>query len=470
MSAAGRLIPDLLSEIMFRLPWDIEEKFAFAQVSRLWRDLALNSPLFWSSFAGRDDYRGVSEADCYRLPLLLERCGSSTMLHIRFLLTQTTDLLKVLVPYAARIETLDVEFREGGDVEPLLGSNLEFPALKILRLEGPEWGRAALLSLTAPQLRTLDIQHLDPINWGSLLSPTLENIRLYQAGDANVETLSDIFKQCPRAWRVVLHANGSWDSDRTDHDFDVFARRPLAPALRELDLRLADSDLGPVLKAGFSDVVLHTLTGCIDNGNSDEDLELLTGALLPGLGTLVGFQLLEWNQIELRDQNGHIRRLQCWNNDASFEVRNVWGYLSTHYDLCRTIREIRMRLADLYEYVKIFQLYPPQLQDGITLAIETDWDTSFSRYTHDEGDSEKAARKLPIPGLARVGFFTSRDRYSSADSIFEALANIEPTTARKVEVCIGNNKLRKKDQDAFAAFRTGVQGDHWVICSHCFIG
>ncbi|KAJ6567156.1 hypothetical protein B0H19DRAFT_1139775 [Mycena capillaripes] len=227
------------------------------------------------------------------------------------------------------------------------------------------------------------------------------------------------------------------------------------------------NDLGRVLKAGFSDVVLPTLTGCIYNSHGDNDLELLTGALLPGLGTLVGFQLLELYQIELRDHNGHIRRLQCWNDDSSFEARDVWRYLSTHYDLCGTVREIRIRLADLYNHAKIFQFYPPRLRDGITLAIEMDWSKSFPRSLHD-----KEKTKLLIPGLVKVEFFDSRHASLWPDTIFKVLVLFEPTTARKVEICIGNNKLVKKDpgEDAIAAFQTGLQGDHWVMCSHCFVG
>jgi hypothetical protein len=199
MSGVGVLVADLLSEIMLKLPSSIEQKFSVAQVSRHWRDVALGSHLFWASFSG-----GASKADCCRLPLMLERSGSTTMLHIQLHFfvgakRWPEDALKALVPYVTRIETLDVRFRVAVDVEALLDSNLEFPALQTLRLKGP----APRLSFTAPQLRTLHMERITLANWSTLLSPSLENIRLE---DSTSEMLVSILKRCPRAWRIVLHS------------------------------------------------------------------------------------------------------------------------------------------------------------------------------------------------------------------------------------------------------------------------
>jgi hypothetical protein len=60
MAGIELLVPELLLEIMFMLPDNIGQKFTVTQVSRLWRDVALESHLFWSSL------RGDSEAD-YRV-------------------------------------------------------------------------------------------------------------------------------------------------------------------------------------------------------------------------------------------------------------------------------------------------------------------------------------------------------------------------------------------------------------------
>ncbi|KAJ6546821.1 hypothetical protein B0H19DRAFT_1074818 [Mycena capillaripes] len=477
MSGVGLLVPDILGDIMLRLPLSIDQKFTITQVSRFWRDVALHNHLFWSSFTGRDDYRGASKADCSRLPLVLERSGSSSTLHIQFCFTRDgadwpTDALKALVPYVARIETLDVEFNVAMDVKALLNSNLEFPALQTLRLNSYTYHTAPYILLTAPQLRNLDIKRVHLLNWVTLLSSSLENITIW---DSTLEMFVGILKRCPRAWRIVLRSCDSWYGHSTQHDpFEAFSSRPLAPALRELELRVENSDLAQVLQAAFSDGVLPTLTGCICNGHCEDDLELLTGALLRSVGPLVFFKLVDMQDLELHDTDGRIRHLQCWNDDSSFEVEDTWIYLSIHYGLDKTVREIRIRLDYWEEFLAAFESYPPQLQDGITLAIDIDWNT-FLPPVDDEEDGTQTIKIMRIPGLAKVEFCDSRNYARNPDflldTILEVLARIEPPAARNVEVCISEKKLKMKDpssmQDPGAAFQTALLGKNWAICSHC---
>ncbi|KAJ6546827.1 hypothetical protein B0H19DRAFT_1162676 [Mycena capillaripes] len=471
MSGVGLLIPDILGDIMFRLPMSIDQKFTFAQVSRFWRDVALHNHLFWSSFTGRDDYRGASKADCSRLPLVLARSGSSSTLHIQFRFTRggtdwPTDALKALVPYVARIETLDVELNVAMDVEALLNSNLEFPALQTLRLNSYTYHTAPYILLTAPQLRILDIKRAHLLNWATLLSSSLENITIW---DSTLEMFVDILKRCPWAWRIMLRSDDSWYSDSTQHDpFETFSSRPLAPALRELELRVEDSDLARVLQAAFSDVVLPTLTGCIYNAHGEDDLELLTGALLPGVGPLIVFKLVDMDDLELHDADGRIRHLQCWNDDSAFEVEDTWRYLSIHYGLHKTVREIRIRPEYWEEYLAAFEPYPPQLQDGITFGIDIDWETSFSPA----GDGAQTTKIMQIPGLVKVNFHVADNPIINGallEIILAILAHIEPSVARnRVEVCVGKKKLKMEHtmQDAVAALQTALP-NHWVICGHC---
>ncbi|KAJ7764833.1 hypothetical protein B0H16DRAFT_1241266, partial [Mycena metata] len=349
MLGAALLIPELLTEIMLCLPSSIDNKFAFAQVPRFWRGVALDSPLFWSSFSG-----GGSELDLHRIPVVLSRSGSNTVLHVEFRFTShspaSKEALKILALYAARIESLDLSIGNGADFlefTALLGSYVDFPALRTLRLnlKRNEYSKLPRLALKAPQLRTLDLNFISrgAVEWETLLVPSLENIRVYNAGGATVETLSLIFEKCPRAWRVALHEFNLYASNHADDYFEVFARRPLAPALRELELQLEDRDLTRVLKTGFSDVLLPTLTGSIYQGSLEADLATLTEALLPGLGPLLFLQLLDDNdRIELHDDAGHIRRLECWDADATFDGSDTWNYLSGRYDLHKTAREIRV--------------------------------------------------------------------------------------------------------------------------------
>ncbi|KAJ7038581.1 hypothetical protein C8F04DRAFT_888543, partial [Mycena alexandri] len=363
MLSVALLVPELLGEIMLRLPSSIDQKFAFAQVSRFWRGVALDSPLFWSSFSGRD-----SEIDFYRLPMVLSRSGSNTVLRVEFRFTYRwpEDALKILVPYAARIEVLDLSI--GCDVTifectALLGSDVEFPALRTLRLQGTEGNRFPPLALKAPQLRTLDLECIfRAVEWETLLVPSLESIRR-----PSKHSLSSSINVPERG---VSRCTFSICIAATTLPITL---RPLAPALRELELQLEDHDLTRVLKIGFSDILLPTLTCSIYEGYGDENLDTLTGALLPGVGPLVFFQLLdEQDRIELHDNAGHIRRLECWDADSLFDGSDTWEYLSRRYELHKTVREIRVIDTDDYgwmRYVEAFELYPPQ-QDGITLGIQ----------------------------------------------------------------------------------------------------
>jgi hypothetical protein len=245
-----------------------------------------------------------------------------------------------------------------------------------------------------------------------------------------------------------------------DTNLESFSLRPLAPALRDLELGLYDIDLDPLLRAAFSDVVLHTLTACIYNS----DTQLLAEALLPGVGPLTVFEIFDTQQVELRDEAGQIRRFQCWNEDSSFEVDKVWEYLSIHYELHKTVREIRIRRWD--EYVEVFDRYPPQLQDGITLVFDAYWNIRFPVPTDDAGDNAYITKTMRIPGLAKVAFHGA---HLLLRTILQVLAHIERPTARKVVVCIGNKKLLTADieQDAFCAFQTALSGECWAICSQC---
>jgi hypothetical protein len=292
-------------------------------------------------------------------------------------------------------------------------------------------------------------------NWSTLLSPSLENIRLV---DSTSEMLVSILKRCPRARRIVLHSFDPWFENGSDNDFEIFASLPPASALRELELRLEDSDLVRVLKNAFSDVVLDKLTGCIINGHGEDDVELLAKALLPGVGPLVVFKLIDMQTLELQDNDGRIRRLQCWNDDSAFEVQEVWNYLSIHYNLHKSVREIRIRPEYWDEYVEVFESYRPQLPDGITLGFEMDWNTDFPQLINSEGDSIQTTKIMQIPGLAKIEFCDSRNADLSLKTIIHILAFIEPPTERKVEVCIG----KKSTGGALVTL-----GNHWAICSHC---
>ncbi|KAJ7111216.1 hypothetical protein C8R44DRAFT_883046 [Mycena epipterygia] len=166
---------------------------------------------------------------------------------------------------------------------------------------------------------------------------------------------------------------------------------------------LSEQDRENLLRTGFFDVILDTLTVCIRNGDGLGDVELLTGALLPGLNPLLVFQFLDFSQIELRDGAGNIRRFECWNEDSCFELQDVWTHWSLHYNLHKTVREILIQNSDWDGYVEIFELYPPPWQAGITLALQLDWNDEAS--WNNEHDSPQTPRIMRIAGLTKVEFF-----------------------------------------------------------------
>ncbi|KAJ7891291.1 hypothetical protein B0H14DRAFT_2560863 [Mycena olivaceomarginata] len=315
MAGIELLAPELLLEIMFMLHDSIGQKFIIAQVSQLWRDVALHSHLFWSSFTGD------SKADYRRLPLMWNAAD--------FMMAQRTDALTALVAGTA-----------------LLCSGLEFPALRTLPLESLGRNNEPTLLFTAPQLRTLEVDAADLKNWATLLSPSLESVRLW----------GSILELCPRVSRIAMKLRDRLYSNETEDPFEALSR-PFALALGELELELLeDPELVRVLHTGFSGVVLHTLKGRIYNGHGEENVELLADALLLSVGPLLDFKL-NMQDVELHDEVGHVLRLQCWNDDSSFEVGEVWKHLSFHYNLYITVREIRIHAEHWRDYLEVFESY-----------------------------------------------------------------------------------------------------------------
>jgi hypothetical protein len=253
--------------------------------------------------------------------------------------------------------------------------------------------------------------------------------------------------------------------NETEARFEALSR-PFAPALRELELDVfEDTDLVRVLKAGFSDVVLRTLKGRIYNGHGKENVALLAGALLLGVGPLVDFKLVDMQDVELQDEAGRVRHLQCWNDDSSFEVREVWEHLSLHYDLHKSVREIWINPKHWHDYVEVFESYLPQLQDGITLAIDTSWG-EFPQIRDGEGDFLRAFKILQMPGLAKVKFCGAKDSDDFLQTISDVLALIEPPAGRKVEVCIEVETGLRVQTTTLQSTLLG-NSTSWEICSHC---
>ncbi|KAK7044945.1 hypothetical protein R3P38DRAFT_3177166 [Favolaschia claudopus] len=274
--------------------------------------------------------------DSYRLPLVLQRSGSGTLLHVHLRVRDddwTPKTLLLLLQHASRIEeTLHIECyhaikRLRG--EALLNSNAEFSVLRHFRLEGSD---PSSISVSAPQLRCLYLEgrRCMPEFWQNCLPPTLETVE-------------------------------------------------------EFELRIWDQD--------EDDIALLAVGA-------------LTSALLVGVGPLTVFKFINFRDVELQSEAGHIRHLRCWNDDSFFDVEQVWRCLSLRYDLHKTVREIRMRPEHWHEYVEVFERFPPGLQEGLTLDIQTGWE-EFSQIVTDDGDMVEVFKVMRLPGLSKVKFYGS---------------------------------------------------------------
>ncbi|KAJ7186838.1 hypothetical protein C8R46DRAFT_1058185 [Mycena filopes] len=524
-SPADLLVDDLLAHIMLQLPSSIAQKFALAQVSRLWRAIALANPLLWASCSGR-----ASEKDCLRFPLVLQRSGPHATLHIQLRFTGARNkwwaetMLAALVPYAARIETLQVDFEDttlksilgsdagddedsdSGDEESddedsesdsdpdgeesddtgesedtdsadsdddelsfaaLLQSNVEFTALQTLRLEG-----AGKIALKAPQLRTLDLEDTIPVEWSPLLVPTLEDIRISECSDTDVDTLATIFAQCPRLESLEFEACSYDSSYPDDAYFEVFVRpTPIAPALHRLILTVAADDLFRILKAGFPDVVIPTVHGCVSFGYDDTRLDLLAAALLrPDVGPLVLFDMADRRAINLRSSTGCVRRLEVRGEDAMlFQMPEAWELFSREYALHESVREVRIAFGSPMtweSYIDAFERFPPT--QVAVLAVQLTYTSYSLKASLDNLKAGEGPRQMRLPGLSRVELFNNDPSdYPSVESIRRVLGRIEPP-GRRVEVCVGNKEVKAggTKEGAFKVLEA-LLGEDWVLCSHC---
>ncbi|KAJ7765675.1 hypothetical protein B0H16DRAFT_1309867, partial [Mycena metata] len=434
----------------------LSQKFAFAQISQHWRDFALKNPVFWSTIMVGDSESRL-KLHWRWVPLALERSGSSTMLHIYFDCTDGryyADAIEALRPCVHRIQTLEMRYYTPPHPRDLLASNLQFPALRVLRVYGAHNYHSLRLSLTAPQLQALEVGEVESANLHALFVPSLEDIELYRHL-GSVNTLANIFQQCPRVRRVVLSA--PYDRITSpDADFEAFSRRPLA--LRHLELEM-EGDLIRVLRAGFShpDNILHTLGIRVPPGAS---FGLLADALLVGVDSIILFDLIRPMELQLRDEQGRVRRLLN-DHQSVWKPKEVWTHLSLRYNLHKTVREIRVNQFYWDDIVDLFALYP--LGDGpITFRIEVSFHAvHFNKPLH-------------IPALSRVEF-TGRDTDTNPmylQQVLGVLAKIQPPAARKVEVCVLSKKLRVPEkelegiQDASIALEKELSGTDWAICTH----
>ncbi|EJD43972.1 hypothetical protein AURDEDRAFT_152297 [Auricularia subglabra TFB-10046 SS5] len=392
MSGIALLPDDLTNDIMLLVDdKSTEQKFALAQVSRRWRSLALSSPLLWSSF------RVAAKLDWARLPTLLARTGSSSLLDAELLVdsddtTPSYPRTAALVPYTSRLRTLDVRLlRAGCTLAPLLDgdSQLFFPALGTLRVW--QGGQIYLNCAAAPMLRVLDLTRVCPLSPAVFFHTSVEEMRLIMCLVA--ASLLPVLECCPNIRRFTFHTLDYAESHASGLSY--VPEEPLAPNLQFLDLQLALGDIVHVLDTAFGGRVLPEVSASIYNGHDEEDMVALCGTLLQGLGALTAFEVHDDQCIVLRDATGRIRTMRVWNEDSYWDIPIVWCHLSSQYAIHASVRYVQIATKYWNDLADALAECPLQTTQGLTMRILTDWEDVHMYRKGDMCDMPDVA----VPGL-----------------------------------------------------------------------
>ncbi|KAI6004496.1 hypothetical protein F5J12DRAFT_147172 [Pisolithus orientalis] len=169
-----------------------------AGVSRLWRDLILDTPSFWS------DIGLIYESNSKSLMTQLKR-SREYPLDITILDPRdfTLDaLLNVLIPSANRWRSLHVGCLDPSDLDTIMNKfcRLEFPCLEDVSVGDHQ--RCVSLA-RVPAVRGRDTRQVDVFKRIAALSPTLTTLRLSIKGEGNIHDQS-FFKRIPTQSLTML--------------------------------------------------------------------------------------------------------------------------------------------------------------------------------------------------------------------------------------------------------------------------
>jgi len=508
------LAPDVLEEIFVRVHSAfITQKFTISHVSQAWRAVALTSPRVWSTFTVN------TKADAKLLPYALNRTGDAMDLDVRLEFTTgdedwPVDALKALVPYTMRLARFCAYFRVQLKISALLDSNLDFSRLRVLEIEGPEFGQRMCLSFRAPNLEHLKLSNMEQRNWPALFVKGLRSVHISMCNDADALTLAEIFPRCPELHTLILHTyaySSEWPSDDEDDEANTdtnendddpdpesdesasvdsyTARRrrqrdtswlepkPLAPNLKLLDVRIPMPALRLLLNRGFSDTVLPTIAGSIYNGHYIDWIDELASPLLRGCGNIVAFKLFDESSIEITDEAGHVRRLDVWNDDSSWEVGEMWEYLSTRHGANKTVRTWQVRTPCWEDMHEAFKEYPPLATEDITVILPF----GYEEVSMTMRGVTEFVDVLQLPAVHRVEFFSEGRTDLTPGVVVAWLASIPRKEGQVVDVCIGDagrgsnpySSKREEPQPTWvkrAALREVIEGAEsgiFRLCDHC---
>ncbi|KAJ6561603.1 hypothetical protein B0H19DRAFT_1233572 [Mycena capillaripes] len=489
---AGCLPHDVLIEIFRLIPhpeiyWHRYGLIDVTGVNKTWRTAALESSSLWSCI------RTENRRDRSLLPLLLERSRTSP-LNVRLDLfcneygnpsadttpTERAEVVEALLPHVRRIEKLYIRHQmlepESEDMQTILclvGAGLEFSILTEYTHEclgDDDSDDTATLNFTAPNLLKASFDGVCPLEWSTLLAPTLVELHITSI---DMDALRTIFQQCRSLTSLKLH-NGFEEEDGPLSHPGLLTP---PPSIRTLDLQMSMPEIIAVLQLFSTSPPLHSITICDDQGLSARKLgrkkphPILTH-MLRGLASLTAFEAHGDQDVILHDAAGRTRRFQVEaEDDPCYETGAFWTFLATRHDAHRTVRTILSTTATWRSLAPALERHPlePPEDCGVELQIILDNYRSFQ-------ESCEAGDTPPIH-LAALSTLTLRGAERprcSVDAILQVVSMVR-SERRGVIVCLGELSLEGVPPRRYAAeYQTLMDGltglgptGMWLPCAHC---
>ncbi|KIW69327.1 hypothetical protein PV04_05209 [Phialophora macrospora] len=484
------LLPDeILRQIfMYIDTHSVDQKFRLSQVCSQWRRVALGQRHLWNRISIMTPLDGI------RLPLLLERSGSAALdvqllWQYRFREPMPTSYERRvaamrLVDSRARLHRLfiDVNRVETQALSPLLTDGLLFPVLKELEIRSLQARPQAFqLSFFAPQLGRLELYEVDSMDWGPLLPRSLTHVYLDRCNSAGLELLETIFRQCAELQSLTLRTLAF----PVDFPGLKTPAAQLVPRLRALDLSADVTDLVTILRTGFRGFILEELTTEAYDGCMDSDTKQLLAEVLMGMSPLHSLQLVDDQDIILRDGSGRTRRMRVWNEDSSWHWPDVWIELADQHKACESMKKFHIRSFDWNVLAGAFSERPP-LGEDIEVHVDLDSDQINDRYNFEHDDPpvpeldkfSKGLRYLKCGNLGRIVFADHADWEGNSDvngsraQVIHTLLEALVCESSVVEVCLSQAGLEKPTRQPSEEVTVAIRNllntkDKYILCRHC---
>ncbi len=412
MDLPGEILRHIFSYID---SYDIDQKFRLSQVCSQWRIVAVGQRLLWNRTSV------MTPLDGNRLPLVLERGGSS-VLDIKLLWQyrykepmlsadkRTLAALR-LRDCRERIQSLFIDIRRSDQprsLSALLASELEFPVLESLEIrKDVDPNKRLQLRLSAPCLKRLVLSRIDVVRWRKLLVGSLTHLSVKMCNAADLRLLDTILRRCPELTSLTLKQS-CFEMGLPEL---VSRAADCLPHLKVVDLKADVVDLITALRTGFRGLRLDHLSTKMYNGFVDDETKQLMSEVLQGMDLLHSLQVIDDQDIIIKDSADRFRRMEVWNEDGHWQWPDVWQELANQHQARETMKKFRIRSLDWNVLAGAFSACPP-LASGIEIHIDLNSDAISDTYNFEHDDYPPAAldkaevglRYMRCSALSRVVF------------------------------------------------------------------